>query len=60
MDRPRRTIHIDRKTESLWQKEDASCLMGPRGVVCYEVLKPSEMVNSERYLQLLTDLNWLV
>jgi len=31
MGRPRRTIHIDRKTESLWQKDDALCLVGPEG-----------------------------
>ena len=30
MGRPRRIIHIDRKTESLWQ-EDALCLVGPEG-----------------------------
>ena len=28
-----------------------------RGVVCYEVLKPGEMVNVKRYQQQLTDLN---
>jgi len=28
MGRPRRTIHIDRKTESLWQENDALCLVG--------------------------------
>jgi len=27
----RRTIHIDRKTESLWQEDDALCLVGPEG-----------------------------
>ena len=31
MSRPRRTIHIDRKTESLWQEDDALCLVGPEG-----------------------------
>ena len=29
MGRPRSTIHIDLKTESLWQKDDALCLVGP-------------------------------
>ena len=29
MSRPRRTIHIDRKTDSLWQKDNAVCLVGP-------------------------------
>jgi len=29
MGRPRRTSHIDRKTESLWQEDDALCLVGP-------------------------------
>ena len=28
MGRPRRTIYIDRKTESLWQEDDGLCLMG--------------------------------
>ena len=27
--RPSRTIHIDRKTESRWQKCNVLCLMGP-------------------------------
>ena len=27
MGRPRRTIHIDRETESLWYKEDVLCLV---------------------------------
>ena len=31
MGRPRRTIYIDRNTESLWQKDDALCLVGPEG-----------------------------
>ena len=26
-----RPIHIDRKTESLWQEDDALCLVGPEG-----------------------------
>ena len=33
MGRPRRVIHIDCKTESLWQKDDALCLVGPYGRV---------------------------
>jgi len=41
MGRPRRTIHIDRKTESLWQ-ENALCLVGPERC---ELLKPDETVN---------------
>ena len=31
MSKLRRTIHIDRKTESLWQKYDVLCLVGPGG-----------------------------
>jgi len=46
MGRPRRTIHIDRKTESLWQEDDALCLVGPEGVIYYELLKPDETVIS--------------
>ena len=52
-----RTIHIDRKTESLWQKDDALCLAGPGGEVYYKLLKPGETVNTKRYQQQLTDLN---
>ena len=51
MDRPRRTIHIDREIESLWQKDDQSHM------VCYELLKPGETINTKRYQQQLTDLN---
>ena len=59
MGRPRRTIHIDRKTESLWQEDDALCLMGPESVIYYELLKLdwSETVNTKRYQQQLIDLN---
>jgi len=46
MDRPRRIIHIDRKTESLWQEDDTLCLVGP--------------VNTKRYQQQLIDLNRLL
>jgi len=57
----RRTIHIDRKTESLWQEDDALCadalLVGPEGCVYYELLKPGETVNTKRYQQQLIDLN---
>ena len=31
MDSPRRTIHIDRKTESLYQKDDTLYLVEPEG-----------------------------
>jgi len=48
MDRPRRTICIDRKTESLWQEDDVLCLVGQKDVVYYELLKPGEMVNTKR------------
>jgi len=51
MGRPRRTIHIDRKTESLWQEDDALCLVGPEGVIYYELLKPGETVNIKHYQQ---------
>ena len=39
MGRPRRTIHIDRKTESLWQKDDALLLMGSEGRVLLRAVK---------------------
>ena len=47
MGRPRRTIHIDRKTESFRQKDDALCLV--RAV--------KARLNTKRYQQQLTDLN---
>jgi len=53
MGRPRR-IHIDCKTESLWQEDDALCLVGPEGC---GLLKPGETVNTKRYQQQLIDLN---
>ena len=31
MGRLRRTIHIDRKTELIWQNDDALCLEGSEG-----------------------------
>jgi len=52
--KPRRTIHIDRKTESLWQEDDA--LFSGTRRVCYELLKPGETVNIKRYQQQLIDL----
>ena len=54
MGRPKRTVHIDRTTESPWQKDDALCLVRS---VHYELLKPGETVNTKRYQQQLTDLN---
>ena len=59
MDKPKRIIHIARKTESLWQKNDALCLVGwvQWGVICYELLKPGETINTKHYQQQLTDLN---
>ena len=52
MGRLRYIIHIDRKTESLWQEDDALCLVGPE-VVYYELLKPGETVNTKSYQQLI-------
>ena len=57
MGKPSRTIHIDRTTESLCQKDDALCLVGSGGLVYYELLKPVETINTKRYQQQLTDLN---
>ena len=53
----RRTIHIDRKTESHWQKDDALVWWDQRNVVSDELLKSGETVNTKRYRQQLTDLN---
>ena len=58
MSRPRRTIHIDRKIESLWQEDDALCLVGLEECgLLYLLLIPGEMVNIKRYQQQLIDLN---
>ena len=57
MDRPRPSIHIDRKTESLCQKYDALCLAGPEGRGVFELLKPGETVNNKHYQQQLINLN---
>ena len=48
MGRPRHTIHIDRKTESLWQEDDA-LWWDQKDVVYYELLKPGKTVNIKRY-----------
>jgi len=56
MGRSRRIIHIDSKTESLWQEDDALCLVGSEGCGYYELLKPGETVNTKRYQQQLIDL----
>ena len=55
MSNPRRTIHIDRYTESLSQKDEA-IWWDQRGVI-YNELKSGKGVNSKRYQQQLTDLN---
>ena len=55
MDRPKRTIHIDHKTESLWQEDDA--LWNQKDVVYYELLKLAETINTKRYKQQLINLN---
>ena len=57
MNWPRRTIHTDRKTESLWQKDDALSLMKPEGRGLLWCAKLWETVNTKRYQQQLTDLN---
>ena len=55
MGRSRRTIHIDRKTESFWQKDDPLCLVGPEGY--YKLSKSVETINTKRYQEHLTNLN---
>ena len=50
MDRPRRTIHIDHKTESLCRKT-----LSLKGLE--ELLKPGETVNTKHNQQQLIDLN---
>ena len=44
--RLRRTIHIDRKTESFWQKTMLCVWWDQRDMVYYELLKPGETVNT--------------
>ena len=46
---PKRTIHIDRKAESFWQKDDSQCLVGQRHEAYYEPFKSGETVNTKRY-----------
>ena len=55
---PRRTIHINRKTESLWWKINALRLVWPEE--CGELLKPGNTVNTKRYKQHITDLYCLL
>ena len=55
--RPRRTIHIDRETESLLQKDDALFDGTRRQEVYYELLKLGETVNIKRYQRQFTNLN---
>ena len=55
MGRSKRTIHIDRETESLWQKDNV--WWDQRGVVYYKLLNSGETLSTKRYQQQLTDLN---
>ena len=56
MGRPRRTNHIDRKTE--FGRKTMLCVWwDQKGMVYYELLKPGETVNIKRYQQQLIDLN---
>jgi len=46
----RRIIDIDCKVKSLWTEDNALCLMeSEMYVIYYELLKPGETVNTERY-----------
>jgi len=57
MGNSRRTIDIDCKTKSLWTEDNALCLVGIRKVIYYELLKPGETINTERYRQQMINLN---
>ena len=48
MGNSRRTIDIDCKAKSLWT-EDNALWWDPKDVIYYELLKPGETVNIERY-----------
>lgn len=43
------------KTKSLWTEENALRLVGQRIIVYYELLKPGETVNTDRYRQQIMD-----
>ena len=57
MDNSIQTSDIDCKAKSLCTKGAALCLVGSEGVIYYELLKPVETVNAERYRQQMMDLN---
>jgi len=50
IDRPRRTIHIDRKNR--FGRKTMLCVWwDQKGVIYYELLKPGETINTKRYQQ---------
>jgi len=59
MGNSRRTIDINCKAKSLWTEDNALCLVGSEryDLLYYELLKPGETVNTERYRQQMINLN---
>jgi len=57
MDRSRPTINIDCKAESIRKKRILCVWWNWEGVIYYELFKPGETVNADRYRQQLVDLN---
>ena len=57
VDEPGCTVHIDRETESIWQKDDPLCLVEQEGRGILWAAKTWKTVNTKRYQQQLTDLN---
>jgi len=57
MGNSRRIIDIDCKAKSLWTEDNALFGGHQKGVIYYELLKPGETVNTERYRQQMINLN---
>ena len=57
MDRPRRIIHIHHKPNRFCRNTILSIEWDQRDVVCFDLLKPGETVNTKCYQQQLVDLN---
>jgi len=57
MGNSRQTIDIDCKAKLLWTEDMLYVWWNQKGVIYYELLKPAETVNTERYRQQMINLN---
>jgi len=58
MGNSRRTIDIDCRTKSYYGRKTMLCVWwNQKDVIYYELLKPDETVNTERYRQQMINLN---